>query len=93
MLGGPPPKDAPALLGPILGKRLQVLGTTLRSRSADYKADLVAHFQLVAGPLLARGELRPVLDKVHFQGLDAIQEAHAYMASDQSMGKIVLSVL
>lgn len=44
--------NGPILAG-ILRKRLSVVGTTLRSRSNDYKAELVAAFTKTAAPLFS----------------------------------------
>jgi tumor protein p53-inducible protein 3 len=78
----------------ILRKRLQVIGTTLRSRSDDYKAELVSEF-VKRGMLdrLTSGELRPVLDAKSFSSLDEVQEALDYMETDKSVGKVVLRVV
>lgn len=83
--------DAPAVLGPILRKRISLLGTTLRARSDDYKQSLIREFHEFADPLFKTGVLTPFVDRV-FQGLDSAQEAQDYMRSNSSMGKIVLLV-
>ena len=49
--------DGP-LLGSILRKRAALLGTTLRNRSDEYKAALVAAFERDVLPLLSEGEPR-----------------------------------
>lgn len=95
LMGGPPPAltqagDDPNLLRHVLIKRVQLLGTTLRARPTEYKAELVEKLQTT---LAAHPALAPVLDAKSFAGLDSIAEAHAYMASNQSQGKIILSVL
>ena len=41
-------------------------------------------------PLFARGALRPVVDRV--LPLAQAAEAHAYVASNEGFGKVVLSV-
>eukprot|EP00514_Thraustochytrium_sp_LLF1b_P004624 CAMPEP_0184526456 /NCGR_PEP_ID=MMETSP0198_2-20121128/10664_1 /TAXON_ID=1112570 /ORGANISM="Thraustochytrium sp., Strain LLF1b" /LENGTH=328 /DNA_ID=CAMNT_0026918029 /DNA_START=247 /DNA_END=1233 /DNA_ORIENTATION=+ len=86
-------KSMPPLFGQILRKRIQILGSTLRARSVDYKANLVSEFEEVTKPLFADGTLKPVLDKKHFEGLDSMTEAQAYMGSNANMGKIVVSLL
>jgi len=74
----------------LLSKRLSLMGSTLRSRSIDYQIGLTQAWASFALPLLQDGTLRPVIDRV-FDWKDAA-EAHAYMESNQSQGKIVLEV-
>jgi tumor protein p53-inducible protein 3 len=81
--------DGP-LFARLMQKRAQLLATTLRSRSDDYKADLVARFAAAALPALASGALAPVLD-AEFELADA-QLAHERMESDVGCGKILLRV-
>lgn len=75
-------------LGRLLTARLTVLGSTLRGRSADDKARLVAHFRDEVWPLLDRGLVRPVIDTV--LPLAQAEEAHRLMAAGAHFGKIVL---
>ena len=77
-------------LGQILAKRIQVIGSTLRSRSREFKAKLIAEFAAFALPRFRDGRLRPVIDRVYDWREAA--DAHAYMESNQNMGKIVLRV-
>ncbi len=75
-------------LGALLGRRLTVLGSTLRNRSAEQKAKLVADFIARVLPRFERGELRPVLSKTY--PLADAAKAHEDLASDRVVGKIVL---
>ena len=75
-------------LGTILTRRLMVRGTMMRSRSAREKADATEAFARDVLPLLERGDVRPVVDRVF--PLDQIREAHELMESNASFGKIVL---
>lgn len=77
-------------MGNILRKRLQILGSTLRNRSLDYKISLTRDFRLFAWELFEKGILKPVIDKV-FDWKEA-SEAHRYMESNQNKGKIILKV-
>lgn len=77
-------------LGLLLQKRLTVIGTVLRSRSLAEKADLTAAFARDVLPLLASGQVRPVLDKAF--RLDDVAAAHAYLESNDTIGKVVLQV-
>ncbi|MFD1426895.1 NAD(P)H-quinone oxidoreductase [Kroppenstedtia sanguinis] len=87
-LGGTRPEKFS--LGPILAKRLQVMGTTLRSRSLDYKKRLTRNFSEMALPLFEEGRLQPILDRVF--PWDEVREAHRYMEENRNIGKIVLQV-
>lgn len=77
-------------LGRLLQKRLSLIGTVLRSRSVAEKADLTAAFAEDVLPLLADGRVRPVLDKQF--ALTEAARAHAYLESNETIGKVVLQV-
>ncbi|MDQ0190775.1 NAD(P)H-quinone oxidoreductase [Alicyclobacillus cycloheptanicus] len=77
-------------LGFLLRNRLQVIGTALRSRSPETKAQLTKKFAAFALERFADGRLQPVIDKV-FDWTEAAA-AHAYMESNANTGKIVLRV-
>lgn len=77
-------------LGPILRKRLQILGSTLRARSLDYKTRLSQDLYRYAWPLFALGKLRPVIDTVY--DWREAPKAHRYMEADRNQGKVVLKV-
>ncbi|GBG25143.1 Alcohol dehydrogenase 1 [Hondaea fermentalgiana] len=94
LMGGPPSDGTMApILQQILMKRIHLLGTTLRARAPEYKAELCNEFVKATFDKFADKTLRPVLDKKHFEGLSSFQEAHEYMKSNQSMGKIIVSLL
>ncbi len=76
-------------LGALLAKRARVLGTVLRARPLEEKAALAQAFSRDVLPLLQRGALKPVVDRV--LPMAEIQAAHRLMESNQSFGKIVLS--
>ncbi len=77
-------------LGAILRKRLRIVGTSLRFRPLEEKIEAVRTFERDVGPLLASGQVRPVLDRV-FEFEEAA-EAHRYMEADENFGKLVISV-
>lgn len=77
-------------LGLLLQKRLTVIGTVLRSRTLAEKADLTAAFARDVLPLLESGQVRPILDKAF--RLDEAAAAHAYLESNETIGKVVLRV-
>lgn len=75
-------------LSTVMSKRLTIVGTVLRSRSAEEKATATRLFAREVVPLLADGRVTPVVDRVY--KLEEIREAHARMESNESFGKIVL---
>ncbi|MFD0959068.1 zinc-binding dehydrogenase [Paenibacillus chungangensis] len=77
-------------IGIRISRRLQVIGTTLRSLPLDRKAALTAAFIRYAWPRFTDGRLMPVIDSVW--NWEQADEAHAYMESNRSIGKIVLRV-
>jgi putative PIG3 family NAD(P)H quinone oxidoreductase len=76
--------------GIVMGKRLRITGTVLRARSAEEKARATRRFGAHVVPLLARGLVRPVIDKVY--AMDEVREAHERLESNVSFGKVVLMI-
>ncbi|HEX6184425.1 MAG TPA: NAD(P)H-quinone oxidoreductase [Pyrinomonadaceae bacterium] len=74
----------------VMGKRLRIIGTVLRARSAEEKAAAVRRFAAEVVPLLARGSVRPVLDGAY--ALDEVSAAYERLESNETFGKVVLSV-
>jgi putative PIG3 family NAD(P)H quinone oxidoreductase len=74
----------------LLARRLSVIGSTLRSRSAAEKAAIVGGFRARFGPDLESGKLRPVVDRV--LPLARAAEAHRLLESSEHFGKVVLRV-
>lgn len=77
-------------LGAVLSKRAKVIGTALRGRSVEEKADAVRRFESDVVPLIASGKITGNIDRVF--ALADICAAHEYMESNASFGKIVLEV-
>ena len=74
----------------ILGKRLHVIGTVLRARSLDEKILITTKFAEAVVPLLANESIKPVIDSVF--PLEQIQDAHRRLESNETFGKVVLTV-
>jgi putative PIG3 family NAD(P)H quinone oxidoreductase len=74
----------------LLGRRLEVIGSTLRARSVAEKSKIVAHFVEQFGPALAAGRLRTIVDRV--LPLAEAAEAHRVVASSAHFGKVILKV-
>ena len=77
-------------LGRLLSRRLSVMGTTLRSRSAAEKADIVREVRAQLWPAIADGTVRPVIDRV--LPWHEAAEAHRLLERGESIGKVVLKV-
>ncbi|KAK9842461.1 hypothetical protein WJX81_001270 [Elliptochloris bilobata] len=73
----------------LMRKRIRLIGSTLRSRSAAFKTALVRKFGEDFRAELARGDIRPVVDKVY--KLESAELAHMHMESGRNFGKIVLT--
>ncbi|KAJ7081593.1 quinone oxidoreductase [Mycena belliarum] len=92
MLSGP---TAPSVnLAPILYKRLRIQGSTLRSRTPAYQADLIARFekeilQHITGEQ-GEGPIKSYIHKVY--SWNDIQDAHREMESNSNSGKIIAEV-
>ena len=74
----------------ILGKRLHVIGTVLRARSLQEKIAITAAFAREVVPLLAQGSIKPVIDSVF--PIEQIQDAHRRLESNETFGKVVLTM-
>ncbi|HYO77369.1 MAG TPA: NAD(P)H-quinone oxidoreductase [Thermoanaerobaculia bacterium] len=74
----------------LLMKRAQVIGSTLRARSAAEKAEIVAAFLARFGEDLNAGRIRPIIHDA--MPLERAHEAHELMASSEHFGKIELNV-
>ena len=72
----------------IMMKRLVVTGSTLRHRSIDDKTRIAAALRRVAWPLLEKGRVKPVVDRI--VPLANASEAHAAMEAGNIAGKILL---
>ncbi len=77
-------------MAPILRKRLQIKGSTLRARSLEYKHKLVASFLKDYFKLLEAGSIHPVVDTVF--DWSEVAAAHRFMEANKNQGKIVLRV-
>lgn len=82
-------KDVQVDLSPVMRKRLTITGSTLRSREASFKTHIAQSLEKTIWPLLASGEIKPVIDKVF--PADKAGEAHQLMESSAHIGKIVLT--
>lgn len=80
------------VLGGLLRKRASIRGTTLRSRSDVYKANLVKKFSADCLDKFGgeKPQLKPIVDSV--MKISDIKAAHEKMESNKNNGKIVLTI-
>lgn len=75
-------------LGTLMVKRQEIIGSVLRSRGVAEKAEIVRRFTTAVMPLLAGGEIAPLIHAV--LPLDQAAQAHRMMEASEHFGKIVL---
>jgi NADPH2:quinone reductase len=71
-------------------KRLRVIGSTLRARPDTTKAAVMDALHDSVWPLLENGDIVPVIDRC-FPIAEA-GAAHAHMAADANVGKLILRI-
>jgi len=76
-------------LGILLRKRGAVIATTLRSRPTEEKAVIAASVVEHVWPLVADGQVRPIVHAT--MPLDRVADAHRLMEDSSHIGKIVLT--
>ncbi|MDY7547316.1 NAD(P)H-quinone oxidoreductase [Glaciimonas sp. CA11.2] len=74
----------------IMMRRLTITGSTLRPRPIAFKGAVAAQLQTRIWPLLAAGEIKPVIFKTF--PLEQAAQAHALMESSTHIGKIMLTI-
>lgn len=77
-------------MGQVLGKRLRIIGSTLRSRPVEEKIAITRRFAAEIMPKLADGRLRPIIDTT-FHIAEA-QAAHEYVLANRNIGKVILEI-
>ena len=86
-LGG---NKAEISISDVMLKRLTLSGSTLRPRSAEFKADIARSLRNKVWPLVEAGGIKPVIHAT-FELAEA-GKAHALMESGTHIGKIMLTV-
>lgn len=87
LLGG---AKAELNLGQLLSRRGRVIATSLRSRSPEAKAEIVASVREHVWPWVEQGRVRTVVQSRHH--LEQAAEAHREMEASGHVGKILLTV-
>lgn len=87
LMGG---RKAELDLALLLGKRIRMIGSTLRTRDADFKAQLLADMEQQVWPLFVEGRLKPQVEQVF--AIKDVEAAFAALESNQVQGKVVLQI-
>ncbi len=74
----------------IMTRRLTVTGSTLRPQTDLAKARIASQLQRDLWPLVAAGQVRPIIDQTF--SLNDAAAAHRYMEEGHNIGKILLEV-
>jgi len=74
----------------LMGKRLRMIGSVLRSRTLAEKIAIKENFMTSFWPQVENGTLKPVIDRVY--PIAQVNEAQQQMAENRNIGKIILQV-
>lgn len=77
-------------LATMMVKRQRIIGSVLRSRPVTEKADIITRFEEAVMPLIAAGEVMPLVDTTF--PLEQAASAHELMEKGGHFGKIVLTM-
>jgi len=77
-------------MGSIVWKRLHIMGSTLRTRSTEYKTKLIDGFSETYLSKFESGDLKPIIDSVY--DWKDVADAHTKMEANVNAGKIILMV-
>lgn len=77
-------------LGLLMMKRARLIGSTLRARPIEEKAIVMSALEEKVWPLIVRGDIKPIIDATY--PITDIEAAHEHVASNQTVGKVVLTV-
>src|SRR3989440_10998509 len=77
-------------LAMLLGKRISIRGSTLRTRTLEEKLAVTCRFATSVLPLLANGKVKPVIEQVYSMG--EVAKAHVEMGENRNFGKLIVRV-
>jgi len=77
-------------LGLLMGKRIQIRGCTLRTRTLEEKLGVTRRFSTQVVPLFANGKVKPIVEQVY--PIHEIGEAHKAMAANKNFGKLLVTI-
>ncbi len=78
-------------LRPLLTKGLHLVGSMLRVRTPEFKAELLSELVEKVWPKIENGDIKPSIYKV--LPIEQAQEAHAILERGENVGKVVLKVI
>lgn len=73
----------------LMQKRIYLTGSTLRSRSIEFKSELADELKIHVLPLIENGSFKTYIDKI--LPYNEVAEAHTLMESRDFIGKIILT--
>lgn len=73
----------------VMKKRLTISGSTLRSRTIEFKGSLCREVEKYLWPKIEQGQFVPVIDRTF--SYEKVGDAHRYLENGQHFGKIVLT--
>lgn len=74
----------------LMMKRARVIGSTLRARPISEKAAVMDGLECNVWPAIEAGDIRPIIEAE--LPIQQMEDAHALMASNETVGKIVLTL-
>jgi putative PIG3 family NAD(P)H quinone oxidoreductase len=77
-------------LAQLMMKRARVIGSTLRARPDEEKAAIMGQLEEVVWPRMESGDIKPIVDSTF--PIEAVEDAHDLVASDKTIGKVVLEI-
>ena len=77
-------------LRPLLSRRLRLIGSVLRARSAGEKARVMEGLRRDVWPHLESGTLRPIVHEV--MSIHEVEAAHGVLERRENLGKVVLTL-
>ena len=75
----------------LMMKRIRIIGSTLRARSIEEKAVIMSQLVERVWPKIESGEIRPIADTI--LPITDADKAHELVASDRTIGKVILSTV
>lgn len=74
----------------VMGKRLRLIGSVLRSRTLEEKVAIKEAFMRRCWPQVEAGALKPIIEAIY--PIDQANQAQQQMAENRNIGKIILQV-
>ena len=71
-------------------RNVRIIGSTLRSRTPDVKAQILANLVKDVFPKVSQGLVKPTIYKV--LPISEVEKAHEILYNGENVGKVVLSI-